>query len=129
MWQSSWICLSKLHHARKLVRFCVKTILFYLLFQNVVAFIKRCITFYHDEVLLFIRRLLPLSCFHVSSQWLFKVKITCKSLSVLGVYASCNFYYPSFLLWSIFSSPVDVQWKWLNPFCWAYPCLIFLRVN
>ena len=33
MWQSSWICLWKLEHAQKLVRFCVKTTLFSYYFE------------------------------------------------------------------------------------------------
>ena len=33
---------------------------------------------------------------------------------------SCNFCYPSFLLWSIFNRPADVQLKRINPLCWAY---------
>ena len=49
------------------------------------------------------------------------------SKSDLAVFVSCNFCYPSFLFCSIFSSPVDVQLKQLNPFCWAWPCLIFFR--
>ena len=45
------------------------------------------------------------------------------------IYISCNFCWPIFLLWSIFIPPVDIQLKWRNPLCWAYPRLIFFRVN
>ena len=45
------------------------------------------------------------------------------------MYISYNFCYRSFPLWPIFSPSVDVQLKRLNPFCSAYPWLIFFRVN
>ena len=66
-----------------------------------------------------------------SSQWLFKVKITCKRLNFIGnenqirLYISCNFCYTSFLLKSIFSLFVDIQLKLLNSLCWVYPRLMF----
>ena len=46
-----------------------------------------------------------------------------------SMYVSCNFCYSSFPLWSILSPPVDVQLKGLNPLCWAYTWLIFLKVK
>ena len=45
------------------------------------------------------------------------------------VYVSSNVCYPSFLLLSIFSPPVNVHLKWQNPLFWAYPRTIFYRVN
>ena len=45
------------------------------------------------------------------------------------MYISDNFCYCSFLLWLIFSLPVNVQLKWLNPLHWAYLRLIFFRVK
>ena len=63
--------------------------LFFLLFRNVAIFIESHCVF----LLLFtvwwsifdqpFRRLLPLSCFYGSSQWLFKVKITCKRVNFI----------------------------------------------
>ena len=38
---------------------------------------------------------------------------------------SCNFCYPSFLLWLIFNRPADVQLKRINPLCWAYHTIWF----
>ena len=45
------------------------------------------------------------------------------------MYVSDNFCYRSFLLQSIFNSLVDIQLKWLNLLCWAYPQLIFLKLT
>ena len=79
--------------------------------------------------------LLPTSCFYGSSQWLFKVRITCKRASFfknqnqIWLSVSYHFCYPSFLLWSIFRAPFDVQLKLPKSLCLAYPHLIFLRVN
>ena len=63
------------------------------------------------------------------SKLLVKEEFHWKVKSELAMYISDNFCCCSFLLWSIFSPPVDVQLKRLNSFCWAYPRLIFFRVN
>ena len=74
--------------------------------------------------------------FYESSQWILKFKLTCKRACFMEskirfdyIYISCNFCWPIFLLWSIFIPPVDIQLKWRNRLCWAYPRLIFFRVN
>ena len=62
---------------------------FSLLFQNVATFIKShcvflCYFSWNDDVRIFdqpFRRLL--SCFYGFSQWLFKVKITCKRVNFI----------------------------------------------
>ena len=78
MWQSSWI-----HHAWKLVRFCVKPVFFLLilkcghLYQKSLCF---SLLFFIDYPF---RRLLPLSCFYGSSQQLFNIKVTSKRASFI----------------------------------------------
>ena len=61
---------------------------------------------------------------------------TCKRVNFMKkvksdstMHVSGNFCYCSFLLSSIFTPFIDIQLKQLNPFCWAYPQLIFFRVN
>ena len=62
----------------------------FLLFRNAATFIEShhvflCYFLQYDEVFFDqpFRRLLPLSCFHASTQWLFKVKINCKTVNVI----------------------------------------------
>ena len=65
----------RLCHAWNLVQFCVKTeshcvfLLLFTVWWNI-----------FDQVF---RWLLPLSCFYGSSQWLLKVKVTCKRLNFI----------------------------------------------
>ena len=97
---------------------------FFLLFQNVVTVIKSHFVFLNYFFTIWwstfewpFRRLLPLSCFYGSSQWLFKVKITFEIVTSIkkvksdsAVYVSCHVCYPSFPLWSIISC-----WCSVNP--------------
>ena len=89
-----------------------------LLFRNVATFIESHCVF----LLLFtvwwsifdqpFRRLLPLSCFYGSSQWLLKVKITCKRVNFIKKWNQIRQFmslisYRSFLLWSIRVLPIN----------------------
>ena len=88
MWQSSWIQLCKLRHARKLILFCVKTIRFFSFEMwsplSKVMFSLLLFTTRWSTFKLPFRCLLPLSCFYWSSQWLFKVKITLVSFKLVN---------------------------------------------
>ena len=64
-----------------------------------------------------------------SQNYLRKSKFLWKVKSDSAVHLSDNFCYRSFLLQSIFNSLVDIQLKWLNLLCWAYPQLIFLKLT
>ena len=75
---------------------------FFLLFRNVVAFIKSLYYLLPYDKVRLCSLLLPLSCFYGSSysksKLLVKEQVFLKSNKVLDVYVFCNFCYPSFLL-------------------------------
>ena len=90
---------------------------FFLLFWNVATFIKShcvflllCMVWWSIFDQLF-RWLLPLSCFYASSQWLLKVKITCKSKFHKKVKSDSAMYASHKL--SQFSTLINLQ-----PTCW-----------
>ena len=104
---------------------------FFLLYQNMVTFIEsHCIfhCFFFFSIFQYLVYMDPVSGYS-KSRLLVKKHVSLKVKSDWAMYVSCNFCYPGFLLWSIFSPSVDVQLKWPNPLCWAYPRLIFFRVK
>ena len=119
MWQSSWIRLWKLRHARKLVWFCVKTNRFSFYFEMLPP-LSKSLCF---PLLLFTvwRSTFdqPYGCYHYfvfmdlvngysKSKLIVKKQVPLKNKIRFG-YVFCNFCYGSFLLWSIFSPLADVQ--------------------
>ena len=107
---------------------------FFLLFWNVVTFIES-----HCIFLCFFLQYYEVGCYHYfvfmdsvndfsKSKLFVKEQLSLKSKIRFGnvclcMYYVCNFSCPSFLLWSIFSPPVDVQLKRLDPLCWVCPPL------
>ena len=117
------MCLCKLRHRQKLVRFRVKTSLFSYYFEMWPPLWK-VIIMEMKWKFLWIQ-----SMINRSQNYLQKSKFQSKVKSDSAMSVSCNFCYPCFLPWSISSPPVDVQLKRVKPLCWAYPRLTFLRVN
>ena len=138
------MCLRKLCHTRKLVRFLLKTNLFFVLFRNMATFIESHCIFsfllqYNEELL---SRLLggchqdlafldPVIAYSESKLQIVNEKVSLKSKISFGYVCLLWFLLSQFsaFYFSIFRPPVDVQLKQRNPLCWAYPRLIFFKVK
>ena len=98
---------------------------FSLLFWNVATFISHCVFVIFQSDKVFLTSLLD-SCYH----WLVFVDPVSgysKSKLLLKEHVSCDLCYPSFLLWSIFSPLVNVQFT-LPALCISESC-IEIKIN